>query len=121
FAALANGEFDVVASGVTITAERDEVVDFTDSYFAVDQAVAVRVEDEDLTLEDFTDGDLVFGAQTGTTNAIVAEDLVGRDRVQLYDDFNAAVLALINGDVDGVVIDDVSADRSEEHTSELQS
>ena len=110
FAALANGEFDVVASGVTITAERDEVVDFTDSYFSVDQAVAVRVEDEALTLDDFVNGDLVFGAQNGTTNAIVAEDLVGRDRVQLYDDFNAAVLALINGDVDGVIIDDVSAE-----------
>ena len=110
FAALANGEFDVVASGVTITADRDEVVDFTDSYFSVDQAVAVRVEDEALTLDDFVNGDLVFGAQNGTTNAIVAEDLVGRDRVQLYDDFNAAVLALINGDVDGVIIDDVSAE-----------
>src|SRR5690606_28510846 len=53
FAALANGEFDVVASGVTITAERDEVVDFTESYFSVDQAIAVRVDDEDLTLDDF--------------------------------------------------------------------
>lgn len=110
FPALANGEFDVVASGVTITEERDQVVDFTDSYFSVDQAVAVRVEDESLTLEDFTDSDLIFGAQQGTTNAIVAEDLVGRDRVQLYDDFNAALLALINGDVDGVLIDDVVAD-----------
>ncbi|HZJ10544.1 MAG TPA: basic amino acid ABC transporter substrate-binding protein [Trueperaceae bacterium] len=110
FPALANGEFDVVASGVTITDERDEVVDFTDSYFSVDQAVAVRVEDEGLTLDDFIDGDLIFGAQQGTTNAIVAEDLVGRDRVQLYDDFNAAILALINGDVDGVLIDDVVAD-----------
>lgn len=110
FAALANGEFDVVASGVTITAERDQVVDFTNPYFSVDQAIAVRVEDEGLTLDDFRTGDLVLGAQNGTTNAITAEELVGRDRLQLYDDFNAAILALINGDVDGVMIDDASAD-----------
>ena|SRR5690606_27595864 len=110
FAALANGEFDVVASGVTITAERDEVVDFTESYFSVDQAIAVRVEDEDVTLEDFRNGDLILGAQNGTTNASTAEAMVGRDRVQLYDDFNAAILALINGDVDGVMIDDPSAE-----------
>ena len=110
FAALANGEFDVVASGVTITEERDQVVDFTDTYFSVDQAIAVKVEDEGLTLEDFTGSDRVLGAQNGTTTAIVGEQLVGRDRLQLYDDFNAAVLALINGDVDGVIIDDVVAD-----------
>lgn len=112
FPALANGEFDMVASGVTITPERAKVVDFTTPYFSVDQAVAVRVEDESLTLADFTgDGSsLTLGAQTGTTNAKTAEDLVGRDRVRLYDDFNAAVLGLINGDVDGVMIDDVTAD-----------
>jgi polar amino acid transport system substrate-binding protein len=112
FPALAAGEFDMVASGVTITEERDRVVDFTIPYFEVDQAIAVRVEDEDLTLEDFTDegSDLTLGAQTGTTNAATAENLVGRDRVRLYDDFNAAVQGLLNGDIDGVAIDDVTAD-----------
>ncbi len=112
FPALAAGEFDAVASGVTITAERDEVVDFTEPYFVVDQAITTRVADEDYTLVDFTgdDSSLTLGAQTGTTNAMTAEDLVGRDRVQLYDDFNAAIQALLNGDVDGVMIDNVIAD-----------
>src|SRR5690606_11093546 len=110
FAALANGEFDMVASGVTITAERDEVVDFTEAYFSVDHAIAVRLVDEAVTLDDLRNGDLILGAQNGTTNASTAEAMVGRDRVQLYDDFNAAILALINGDVDGVMIDDPSAE-----------
>jgi polar amino acid transport system substrate-binding protein len=110
FAAMANGEFDLIASGITITEERAQVVEFTDPYHEVNQAIAVRTEDENLTLADFTDGDLMLGAQTGTTNAILAEELVGRDRLRIYDDFNAAMLALINGDVDGVMIDDTSAD-----------
>lgn len=110
FAAMANGEFDLIASGITITEERAQVVDFTEPYHEVNQAVAVRTEDENLTLADFTGGDLLLGAQTGTTNAILAEELVGRDRLRIYDDFNAAMLALINGDVDGVMIDDTSAD-----------
>ena len=42
FPALANGEFDMVASGVSITPERDEIVDFTDPYHIVTQAIAVR-------------------------------------------------------------------------------
>ncbi len=110
FAAMANGEFDMIASGISITEERAQVVEFTDPYHEVSQAVAVRTADGDLTLADFTDGSLVLGAQTGTTNAILAEELVGRDRLRIYDDFNAAILALINGDVDGVMIDDTSAD-----------
>jgi polar amino acid transport system substrate-binding protein len=110
FPALANGEFDMVASGVSITPERDEIVDFTEPYHEVTQAIAVRVEDEDLTLADFTEGELILGAQTGTTNAATAEQLVGRERVRLYDTFNTAVQALLNGDVDGVDIDDTAAD-----------
>lgn len=110
FAALANGEFDMIASGITITAERGQVVEFTDPYHEVNQAIAVRTEDGHLTLADFVDGNLIVGSQNGTTNAILAEELFGRDRVRIYDDFNAAMLALINGDLDGVMIDDTSAD-----------
>jgi polar amino acid transport system substrate-binding protein len=120
FPALAGGEFDMVASGVSITAERDEIVDFTEPYHEVTQAIAVRVEDEDLTLEDFTGGDLILGAQTGTTNAATAEELVGRDRTRLYDTFNTAVQALLTGDVDGVDIDDTSADAfAQQYAGEL--
>ena len=120
FPALAGGEFDMVASGVSITPERDQIVDFTDPYHEVTQAVAVRVEDESLTLENFTGGDLNLGAQTGTTNAATAEQLVGRERVRLYDTFNTAVQALINGDVDGVAIDDTSADAfAEQYAGEI--
>jgi polar amino acid transport system substrate-binding protein len=112
FPALAAGEFDAVASGVTITEERGKVVDFTIPYFEVNQAITTRVGNEDYQLADFTAGDsrLTLGAQTGTTNAMTAEELVGRDRLSLYDDFNQAIQALLNGDIDGVMIDDVIAD-----------
>lgn len=108
FAALAQGEFDMVVSGVSITPERDEVVDFSDPYLSVSQAILTRVGEE-LTLEDFQNGGLTLASQIGTTNADVASELVGRDNVRLFDTFAAAVLALQNGDVDGVVIDGVSA------------
>jgi polar amino acid transport system substrate-binding protein len=120
FPALASGEFDMVASGVSITPERDEIVDFSDPYLTVSQSITVRVEDEDYVLTDFTEGELLLAAQTGTTNANLAEELVGRDRLQLYDTFNAAVLALINGDVDGVIIDGTAADAFvQEYAGEL--
>lgn len=110
--AVNNGEFDMIASGMTITAERAKQVDFSRPYKSVDQAIAVRTQDAGLALADFTapGSKLVLGSQTGTTNAILGEKLVGRNRLQLYDTFNQAVQALLNGDVRGVVLDDVAAD-----------
>jgi polar amino acid transport system substrate-binding protein len=112
FPALAAGEFDMVASGVSITEERDEIVDFSDPYLVVGQSITTRVEDASLTEADFTaeGSTLTLGAQLGTTNAQLGQELVGDRRLRLYDTFNAAVLALLNGDVDGVIIDDTAAE-----------
>ncbi|WP_439651467.1 basic amino acid ABC transporter substrate-binding protein [Maritalea mediterranea] len=108
FAALVQGEFDMVASGVSITEERDKIVDFTDPYLVMSQSIMVRVDDENVTLDDVKAG-MKLGAQTGTTNAQLAESLVGRANMNVYDTGAAAILALSNGDIDGVVVDGVSA------------
>lgn len=108
FAALQQSQFDLVVSGVSITEERDKEMDFSDPYIIVSQAVLVRVADKALTMEDFKKG-RKLAAQTATTNAQLAEELVGRENLNLYDTFVAAVEALKNGDVDGVVIDGTSA------------
>jgi polar amino acid transport system substrate-binding protein len=109
FAALAAGEFDMVVSGVSITEERDKIVDFSEPYLVVSQAILVRVADEALTIDDFKAGGMKLAAQTGTTNADLAVELVGRDNVSLYDTFSSAVEALKNEDVSGVIIDGTSA------------
>ena len=109
FAALQQGEFDLVVSGVSITAERDENMDFSDPYLVVSQAILIRVEDSGLTVDNFKMEGRKLAAQTATTNAQLAEELVGRDNVSLYDSFSGAILALQNADVDGVVIDGTSA------------
>lgn len=121
FAALAAGEFDMVASGASITEERLKVVDFTDPYFVVSQAIALRVEDEDVTFDEFVAGMYYrLGTQTGTTNAMTGEELVGRERLSLYDTFAQAFLALVSGDIDGVIVDDAAADSYiEQHAGEL--
>ncbi len=109
FTALSQGEFDIVISGVSITEERDKIVDFSEPYIIVSQSILLNIEDEALTEEDFRSGDLTLAAQTGTTNAALAEEIVGRDNIKLFDTFAAAVLALQNNDVDGVIIDSTSA------------
>ena len=109
FPALANGEFDMVVSGVTITEERDKIVDFSDPYIIVQQGILMRVSDRGATIDDFKSGAMKLASQNGTTNAALGEELVGRDNLALFDSFNNAVIAVQNGDVDGVIIDSTSA------------
>mgnify|MGYP000107524271 FL=1 len=109
FPALANGQFDMVVSGVTITEERDKIVDFSDPYIIVQQGILMRVSDKGATIDDFKSGAMKLASQNGTTNAALGEELVGRDNLALFDSFNNAVIAVQNGDVDGVIIDSTSA------------
>jgi polar amino acid transport system substrate-binding protein len=111
-ASLNTDMLDFVASAVTITPERAEMMLFSDPYFTVEQSIITRVEDEHLDLAAFAaDGSgLRLGAQISTTNAETAEALVGRDRTEIYLEFNDAILALLHHAVDGVVIDGVSAE-----------
>jgi polar amino acid transport system substrate-binding protein len=109
FPAMAAGEYDMLADGATITAERDETVDFSIPYVTVGQTVLVRT-DEARTVEELqADAEALIGTQIGTTNAIVAKEQFPPERVQEFEDFPAAVLALSTGDIDAVVIDQISA------------
>ena len=103
FAALGEGQFDLVASGVSITDERKQTMDFTEPYMINSQAILIRAEDMGLTLDDFKAGKKL-SAQANTTDAELARTIVGEGNVLAYDTFNASVLALQNKDVDGVVI-----------------
>ena len=73
--ALMNGKIDMVYSGMTITDERKEKVDFSVPYWVVNQSVAVP-EGSGYTLNDFKSGTLVVGAQRGTTGQIWVEELM---------------------------------------------
>lgn len=102
--------FDVGADGITITPERAAHVDFSDPYISSEQVLMVQIDEDRFTeAEEFiANEEFIIGTQLGTTNYYVAEELVGIDRVTAYDQFGTAVQALINGDVDAVMIDNVA-------------
>ncbi|MDQ3397340.1 MAG: basic amino acid ABC transporter substrate-binding protein [Deinococcota bacterium] len=109
FPALAAGEFDMVVSGVTITEERAQIVDFSDPYLSYGQAVVVRAGDGDIGAEALRSGDYTVAAQIGTTNEAQAIELAGEANVRAYDTFDLAFLALVNGDVNAVISDEPTA------------
>lgn len=102
--------FDVGADGITITEERAQNVDFSDPYITSSQVLLVRIDEDRFTEPDefAANPDLLIGTQLGTTNYDAALNLVGEDRIVAYDQFGTAVQALINGDVDAVMIDNVA-------------
>ena len=108
FPAMAAGEYDMLADGVTFKMGRAWAVDFSIPYEAVVQNLLVRV-DETKTLDDFkADPNLKVGTQIGTTNYIAAKETFPDKEIVSFEDFGAAVMALIAGDIDGVFIDDVA-------------
>ena len=107
--AVSNGEYDMAGGGITITEERKGIVAFSMGYVDIAQRMMVQLdEDRFASVEEFTAGDYLIGVQVATTNYFVAEKLVGKDRIRGYDSFGFAVQALIVGDVDAVVMDDVA-------------
>jgi len=108
--AVADGQFDLAADGITITAERAEVVDFSDPYVELVQRLLKRVADDRFADETAfaANAELLIGTQLGTTNYDAAVALVGEDRVIAFDTFPLAVQALRADDVDAVAIDDVA-------------
>jgi polar amino acid transport system substrate-binding protein len=110
--AVANGEVDVAADGITYTEERDESVDFSSLYQAYDETLLVREgEDRFTTSEELLAlDDYIVATQVGTTNEITAQAIFGADNVQSYETFGAAIEALLNDDVDAVVVDRPAAE-----------
>jgi len=108
--AVADGQFDMAADGITITEERAQVVAFSDSYVATEQRLLVRIDEDRFSgPEDFAaNADYILSEQIGTTNYAVAEELVGADRIIVFDEFGPVVQAVISGDVDGSIIDETA-------------
>ena len=105
-------EFDIAADGITITPERAEKVDFSTPYIKLAQQLLVQADETRFSnAEELkTLGDFVVGAQPGTTNYDLAVELFGEDHVQSFDQYGLIVQALINGDVDATVMDNVAGE-----------
>ena len=101
------GKADIVMAGVTVTDERKNVMDFSDSYATGIQSIIVP-EGSDIASPDDLAGKKI-GTQRGTTGYIYCSDDFGDDAVVAYDDGLTAVQALNNGQVDAVVIDNAPA------------
>ncbi|MDX1417160.1 MAG: extracellular solute-binding protein [Candidatus Promineifilaceae bacterium] len=108
--AVADGQFDAAADGITITEDRAEIVDFSNGYMAIEIRLLVRLDEDRIeSIEDIVENEeLVLGTQVGTTNYEVASQYLPTERIEAFELFPFAVQALIAGDVDAVIIDETA-------------
>jgi polar amino acid transport system substrate-binding protein len=110
--AVAEGQYDLGMTGITITDERKAQVDFSDSYMTSESVMLVRGDEARFTdaASFAANADLLIGAQAGTTPFYTAvySVLDGNEqnpRIKLFETFGASVEALKAGDVDLVLTD----------------
>lgn len=108
--ALQAGKIDMVYSGMTITEERKEVVNFSDPYWKVNQSVTIH-DDTNFTMSDFKAGVGKVGAQRGTTGAfwveenLVNKSIMGPDMLVTYDNFPLVATDLQNKRIEFAIYD----------------
>ncbi len=105
--ACAGGSVDVVLAGLTVTDERKESVNFSDTYATGVQVIIVK-EGSDIASVDDLEGKMI-GVQAGTTGDIYCTDEFGQDNVKQYNNGALAVAALNNDQIDCVIIDNEPA------------
>ena len=107
--ATADGQFMIAGDGITITAERDEIVDFSNGYINLAQKVLVAADNAMvMSIDDLKSGDYTVAVQKGTTNYEFAVAQLGEDKVKAFDTFDFAIAAVISGDADASIIDETA-------------
>jgi len=107
--AVSNGQYDVGADGVTNTPDRQQQVDFSMGYVKIQQKLLVlKGESRFTSIEEFAaNPEFMMGTQVSTSNYETAVKFLPEDRIKAFDTFPFAVQALIAGDVDAVIIDEI--------------
>ena len=112
--AVQTGQTDIAMAGITVTEDRLEVMDFSDSYATGVQVVIVKADSPAVQSIDDLASAAMIGTQKATTGYIYCSDTpenggYGEDHVIAFDTGALAVMALVNGQVDAVVIDNEPA------------
>lgn len=108
--AVNSGKADFSMAGMTVTEERKQTVNFSNTY-ATGVQVAIVKADCELTLDDLLAADAKYlcGVQESTTGDIYISGDLGDERVLRYPSGNEAVMALKAGKIDFVIIDNEPA------------
>lgn len=102
--AVTSGKGDFAMAGMTVTDDRKEFVDFSQTYQTAIQNIIVTDNSEIKSLDDLADKKI--GVVSGFTGDIYATDDFGDDHVERFKNGLDAVQSLLAGKIDCVMVDD---------------
>src|SRR3712207_1218214 len=100
-------DYDFDINQITITKERERVVDFSEGYFDNAQGVLAKINSPVATAKSISDlKDAKLGAQVGTTSLDFINETIKPDvEAKVYETTNDAKSALESGQIDAIVTD----------------
>ncbi|WP_107687822.1 basic amino acid ABC transporter substrate-binding protein [Neisseria wadsworthii] len=106
FAALSNGDVDILASAITITDERKQSMSFTDPYYKITQVILVPQGKNIKNVDDLKKANKV-GVITGQTGDFVISKMLGKDSAKIarFDTLPLVIKEMESGGLDAVVTD----------------
>lgn len=104
--AVSTNQIDAAAASITITPEREEIVDFSDPYLDSNQSIVVLASSGIASRSDIASG-MIVGVQSGTSGEAWANENLANNgvTVQNFDDVTTAFTALEAGKIDAIVND----------------
>ncbi len=105
---LENDDIDMIISGMTITDERKNNIDFSIPYYEASQVVLKRADDNtftNITTKESLGENKNIGSQLGTTGSTIAHQISKNDFVTDFKSCELVVQGLLNEEVDVIIID----------------
>jgi polar amino acid transport system substrate-binding protein len=113
--ALEQGTIDLIISSMTITAAREEVVDFSDPYTNSQLMMLVYKDSKVQSPDDLNDPDVIIASKTGTIGALWAAQYAPNAQIRNIDEEASAVLEVAQGKADVFIYDPLSIIRHHEN------
>ncbi|KRO09435.1 ABC-type amino acid transport system, permease and periplasmic component [Paucilactobacillus hokkaidonensis] len=117
--ALQTGKVDMVISGVNPTAKRAKSVDFSKSYYKAGQYILVNKADKGVYKDMTSFSGKTLGAQTGSLPYNIAKKQAKNAKVKGMEQVSDLVIALKTHKVDGVVLDQPTAEAYAKNDSSI--
>ena len=106
--ALQTGKADAVISAMSITEERDKLVDFSDAYALAKIAILASSGSKASTDTDFDSPDITIAVKSGTVGHIYAQEYFPKANLTVLNDESACIQEVLQGKADGFIYDELT-------------
>lgn len=105
--ALMTDKFDILMSGMTVTAERNLQINFVDSYVTVGQTLLIRPElaGKIKSYLDLNDPKYTVATKLGVTPNFTAQKMMPKAKLNLFETETEAFMEVVNGRADAFIYD----------------